>query len=84
MSSLSGGERTMAGLALLFALRSGSPPPFLIMDEVDGPLDKNHIYHLKNYFTNLKQQIILISLNFNVVLEADRIIGVTKVSFIKF
>ncbi|XP_044010484.1 structural maintenance of chromosomes protein 1B-like [Aphidius gifuensis] len=80
MSSFSGGERTIAGLSLLFSLRSALPPPFLIMDEIDGPLDKHHFNNLIKFFNTIKekQQIILISLNDKIFSKSDVVIGVMK------
>jgi structural maintenance of chromosome 1 len=41
MYQLSGGEKTVASLALLFAIHSFSPAPFFVMDEVDAALDNS-------------------------------------------
>ncbi|VDN42597.1 unnamed protein product [Gongylonema pulchrum] len=43
MDNLSGGEKTVAALALLFALHARSPSPFFILDEVDAALDNTNI-----------------------------------------
>uniref|UniRef100_U3JJH0 Structural maintenance of chromosomes 1B n=1 Tax=Ficedula albicollis TaxID=59894 RepID=U3JJH0_FICAL len=43
MDSLSGGERTVAALALVFAVHSFRPAPFFILDEIDAPLDNTNI-----------------------------------------
>ena len=39
---LSGGERSLVGIAAVFAMISVSPPPFLVLDEVDAPLDERN------------------------------------------
>ena len=51
MSNLSGGEKTIAALALLFAIHSYHPAPFFVLDEIDAALDNTNIgkvihYHL--------------------------------------
>lgn len=43
MDNLSGGEKTVAALALLFAIHARSPSPFFILDEVDAALDNTNI-----------------------------------------
>lgn len=43
MDNLSGGEKTVAALALLFAIHARNPSPFFILDEVDAALDNTNI-----------------------------------------
>ena len=43
MSNLSGGEKTIAALALLFAIHSFQPAPFFVLDEIDAALDNTNI-----------------------------------------
>lgn len=43
MSNLSGGEKTVAALALLFAIHSYQPAPFFVLDEIDAALDNTNI-----------------------------------------
>ena len=42
LDMLSGGERSLVGIAALFAMVSVSPPPFLVLDEIDAPLDERN------------------------------------------
>ena len=49
MEHLSGGEKTMAALALLFAIHTFSPSPFFVLDEVDAALDNANTTRLAEY-----------------------------------
>lgn len=49
MEHLSGGEKTMAALALLFAIHRYSPSPFFVLDEVDAALDSANTTRLAEY-----------------------------------
>ena len=49
MEHLSGGEKTMAALALLFSIHSYQPSPFFVLDEVDAALDNANVAKLVNY-----------------------------------
>ena len=63
LSAMSGGERTMAACALLFALVSYRPPPFLVLDEVDAHLDAKNVDRLCNFFAKHAEfQTLVISL----------------------
>lgn len=80
MELLSGGERTMAALALLFAIHAVSPSPFFVLDEVDAALDAGNVEKLANYLrTNSKAcQFIVVSLKDQLYHLADILIGVMK------
>lgn len=52
----------MASMALLFAMHSFQPPPFMILDEVDAPFDKKNTSSLVSYLKTMKFQCIVISL----------------------
>lgn len=49
MSNLSGGEKTVAALALLFAIHSYQPAPFFVLDEIDAALDNTNIGKVASY-----------------------------------
>ncbi|MBA3543367.1 MAG: chromosome segregation protein SMC, partial [Chthoniobacterales bacterium] len=79
VSLLSGGERTMTAVALLFAIYMVRPSPFCILDEMDAPLDESNI----NRFTKmldrfiLQSQFIIITHNKRTIAKADVLYGVT-------
>lgn len=84
MSNLSGGEKTIAALALLFAIHSYQPAPFFVLDEIDAALDNTNIGKVASYIvektTNL--QTIVISLKEEFYGHADALVGITPdVSF---
>jgi structural maintenance of chromosome 1 len=65
MDQLSGGEKTMAALALLFAIHSFHPAPFFVLDEVDAALDPTNVSKLARYIgtqANKGVQFLIISL----------------------
>ncbi len=76
---LSGGERTLTSLALLFSIISYNPPPFALLDEVEAALDEANSRRFGKILTELadKTQFILITHNRQVMKEADVIYGVT-------
>ncbi len=79
LAMLSGGERTLTSLALLFALVSTSPPPFLVLDEIDAPLDEANSMRFGDILKELKQhtQFIVITHNRETMRQADILYGVT-------
>lgn len=80
MELLSGGERTMAALALLFAIHAVSPTPFFVLDEVDAALDAGNVEKLANYLRKNCNtcQFIVVSLKDQLYYMADLLIGVMK------
>jgi chromosome segregation protein len=79
LSLLSGGERSLAATALVFALLRVSPTPFCILDEVDAMLDEANVGRFRDLLTELseKTQFIIITHNRNTVQAASIIYGVT-------
>lgn len=76
---LSGGERSLIGIAALFAIISVSPPPFLVLDEVDAMLDERNARKFSKMlkeFSN-QTQFIIVTHNRAVMEAADIIYGVT-------
>ena len=49
MEQLSGGEKTVAALALLFSIHSFHPSPYFVMDEIDAALDKSNVTKVARY-----------------------------------
>uniref|UniRef100_A0A4W3IVK8 Structural maintenance of chromosomes protein n=1 Tax=Callorhinchus milii TaxID=7868 RepID=A0A4W3IVK8_CALMI len=78
MDNLSGGEKTVAALALLFAIHSFRPAPFFVLDEVDAALDNTNIGKV-NYIREQSRknfQVIVISLKEEFYSKADALIGI--------
>ncbi|RNF07927.1 putative structural maintenance of chromosome (SMC) family protein [Trypanosoma rangeli] len=80
MELLSGGERTMAALALIFAVHAVSPTPFFVLDEVDAALDAGNVEKLANYMRKNcnTTQFLVISLKDQLYHVADMLVGVLK------
>lgn len=80
MELLSGGERTMAALALLFAINAVSPTPFFVLDEVDAALDIGNVIKLGNYLRSHCHscQFIVVSLKEQLYHLADGLVGIYK------
>ncbi|MPC24211.1 Structural maintenance of chromosomes protein 1 [Portunus trituberculatus] len=79
MCTLSGGEKAIASLALLFALHSYNPAPFFILDEVDAALDKINIHRVTSYLCEHKEemQIVVMSHKERLYRKADALFGIT-------
>jgi chromosome segregation protein len=79
VSLLSGGERAMTAVALLFAIYMVRPSPFCILDEVDAPLDENNINCFIRVLDRFVQQsqFIIITHNKRTIAKADILYGVT-------
>merc|ERR1712142_389325 len=78
MDNLSGGEKTVAALALLFAIQSYHPAPFFVLDEIDAALDNTNIGKVASFIRSRSQdfQCIVISLKEGFFNKGDALIGV--------
>jgi len=76
---LSGGERTMTAVALLFAIYMVRPSPFCILDEMDAPLDESNINRFIKVLDRFvsQSQFIIITHNKRTIAKADILYGVT-------
>ncbi|KAJ3322219.1 hypothetical protein HDV06_003279 [Boothiomyces sp. JEL0866] len=80
ISNLSGGEKTLSSLALVFALHQFKPTPLYVMDEIDAALDFRNVSIVANYIKERTRngQFIIISLRNNMFELADRLVGIYK------
>uniref|UniRef100_A0A8B9KSZ5 Structural maintenance of chromosomes protein n=1 Tax=Astyanax mexicanus TaxID=7994 RepID=A0A8B9KSZ5_ASTMX len=79
MDNLSGGEKSIAALALVFAIHSFRPAPFFVLDEVDAALDNTNIGKVTSYIREQSRenlQIIVISLKEEFYSRSDALLGV--------
>jgi len=79
LRSLSGGEKTLTALALIFSIQEFEPASFYVMDEVDAALDKHNSEKLAKLIRKYtdKAQYLVISHNDAVISEADVLYGVS-------
>jgi len=82
ISNLSGGEKTLSSLALVFALHYYKPTPFYVMDEIDAALDFRNVCIIANYIKDRTKnaQFVIISLRAEMFELADRLVGIYKVN----
>ncbi|KAI0108809.1 nuclear condensin complex subunit Smc4 [Hypoxylon sp. NC0597] len=82
ISNLSGGEKTLSSLALVFALHHYKPTPLYVMDEIDAALDFRNVSIVANYIKERTKnaQFVVISLRNNMFELAARLVGVYKVN----
>ncbi|KAH9170044.1 cohesin complex subunit psm1 [Lactarius sanguifluus] len=81
MEQLSGGEKTVAALALLFAIHSYQPSPFFVLDEVDAALDNTNVAKVANYIRAQASdtfQFIVISLKGSLYERGNSLVGIHR------
>jgi chromosome segregation protein len=76
---LSGGERSLTSIALLFAISQVNPPPFLVLDETDAALDEANSRKYGNMLENLSKysQLVVVTHNRETMSRAQVLFGVT-------
>ena len=79
LALLSGGERALTAIALLFAILEVKPVPFVILDEVEAALDDANVYRYGEYIKEFREQtqFIVITHRKGTMESADRLYGVT-------
>ncbi|XP_968011.2 structural maintenance of chromosomes protein 4 [Tribolium castaneum] len=81
ISNLSGGEKTLSSLALVFALHYYKPSPLYVMDEIDAALDFKNVSIVAHYIKERTKdaQFIIISLRANMFELCDLLVGIYKI-----
>ncbi len=79
MMQLSGGEKALTAIALLFAIQNLKPSPFCLLDEIEAALDENNVDRYARYLHKLTKhtQFIIITHRRGTMAAADRLYGVT-------
>jgi chromosome segregation protein len=79
LSMLSGGERALTSIALLFAISGVTPPPFMVLDETDAALDEANARRYGSILKTLaeKSKLIVITHNRETMNQAEALYGVT-------
>ncbi len=79
VSLLSGGERTMTAVSLLFSIYMVKPSPFCVLDEMDAPLDESNISRFVKILDRFvgQSQFVVITHNKRTISRADMLYGVT-------
>jgi chromosome segregation protein len=79
LTMLSGGERSLTSIALLFAISQVNPPPFLVLDETDAALDENNSRKYGDMIETLAKysQLIVVTHNRETMSRANVLYGVT-------
>ena len=79
MGLLSGGEKALVAMALIFAIYMVRPSPFCLLDEVDAPLDEANIDRFNNLLERIKMasQVIMVTHSKKIMEMTDRLYGVT-------
>ena len=79
MMQLSGGERALTAIALLFAIQNLKPSPFCLLDEIEAALDETNVIRFADYLHKLTDntQFIVITHRRGTMTAADRLYGIT-------
>ena len=79
MMQLSGGEKALTAIALLFAIQNLKPSPFCLLDEIEAALDDSNVDRFANYLHKLTKytQFIVITHRRGTMVSADRLYGIT-------
>ncbi len=79
MMMLSGGEKALAAIALLFAIQNLKPSPFCLLDEIEAALDESNVGRFAGYLNKLTEhtQFIVITHRRGTMEKADRLYGIT-------
>ena len=79
LNALSGGERSLVSIALLFAMSQVNPPPFLVLDETDAALDESNSRKFGDMLEKLSKQsqLVVVTHNRETMSRADVLYGVT-------
>ena len=79
MMQLSGGEKALTAIALLFAIQNMKPSPFCLLDEIEAALDESNVVHYAQYLHKLTKntQFIVITHRRGTMTAADRLYGIT-------